>query len=223
VLYIDGEMPGQDLQERLRMFLPVRSGFLRIIPMDEQELGVSLNLARRESQELVEALLGPAELLILDNRSTLVSGGRENEAESWDTMQAWLLSLRRRGITVLLIEHEGRSGNPRGTSKREDVLDTLISLKRPEDYLMEEGARFAVHLGKARGVYGEDAAPFEAKLEVRDGLAQWTTKSLADANEELVLQLSLAGKSIRDIAKEIGIGKSSVGRMQEKLRAEGKL
>jgi hypothetical protein len=223
VLYIDGEMPGQDLQERLLMFPAVTSGFLRIIPMDEQELGVSLNLARRESQELVEALLGPAELLILDNRSTLVSGGRENEAESWDTMQAWLLSLRRREITVLLIEHEGRSGNPRGTSKREDVLDTLISLKHPEDYRMEDGARFEVHLGKARGVFGEAAAPFEAKLDVRDGVAQWTTRLVTDANEELVLRLSLAGKSIRDIEKETGISKSSVGRMQEKLRGEGKL
>ena len=84
-------------------------------------------------------------------------------------MQSWLLRLRRQGVSVLLIEHEGRSGNPRGTSKREDVLDTLINLKHPDDYQVEDGARFEVHLGKARGVFGEAAKPFEAKLEVRDG------------------------------------------------------
>ena len=49
-------------------------------------------------------------------------------------MQAWLLRLRRQGVAVLLVHHAGRSGNPRGTSKREDVLDTVIQLKHPEDY-----------------------------------------------------------------------------------------
>ncbi|MER8898361.1 AAA family ATPase [Mesorhizobium sp. M0320] len=83
VLYVDGEMPGADLQERLRMFSRVSSGRLEILPMDEQEIGDSLNLKQTESQERLEAILVPTELLILDNRSTLTSGGRENEAESW--------------------------------------------------------------------------------------------------------------------------------------------
>ncbi|WP_456679309.1 hypothetical protein [Bradyrhizobium sp. S3.7.6] len=80
---------------------------------------------------------------MLDNLSTLVNGGTENDAESWISMQAWLLQLRRRGVTVLVVHHAGRGGNARGTSKREDVLDTVIQLKRPED------------LTKARGVFGE--------------------------------------------------------------------
>ena len=223
VLYVDGEMPGADLQERLRMFSPVASGLLRILPMDEQEVGVSLNLSQKESQERIEAVLGPTELLILDNRSTLVSGGRENEAESWDSMQAWLLRLRRQAVSVLLIEHEGRSGNPRGTSKREDVLDTLINLKHPDDYQVEDGARFEVHLGKARGVFGEAARPFEAKLEVRDGVAQWTVKPPQDPEADLILSLTLAGESVREIAQEVGTSKSKVSRVQAKLRADGKL
>jgi KaiC/GvpD/RAD55 family RecA-like ATPase len=221
VLYVDGEMPGEDLQVRLRMLSDIDSDYLRILPMDEQELGITLNLAQRDSQEKIEALLQGAELLILDNRSTLAAGGKENEAESWDSMQQWLLSLRRRGVSVLLVEHEGRNGNPRGTSKREDVLDTLISLKRPEDYTPEDGARFEVH--KARGVFGDAAAPFEAKLAVRAGLAEWTTRPLVDVNEELVMTLTLAGQSIREIEKETGIPKSTVGRIQTKLRAEGRV
>ena len=70
---------------------------------------------------------------MLDNLSTLVNGGRENDAESWDEMQGWLLQLRRRGVTVLSsTTRVGRKA--RGTSKREDMLDTVINLKRPEDY-----------------------------------------------------------------------------------------
>lgn len=219
VFYIDGEMPGADLQERLRMFSQVSSGRLRILPMDEQEIGVSLNLSQTESQERLEAILGPTELLILDNRSTLTSGGRENEAESWDTMQSWQLRLRRRGVSVLLIEHEGRGGNPRGTSKREDVLDTLITLKHPEDYTIEDGARFEVHLGKARGVFGEAAKPFEAKLEVRNGEALWTVKDLQDVEADLVMKMTRDGESVRDIATAIGLSKSKVNRIQTRLKA----
>ncbi len=39
----------------------------------------------------------------------------------------------------------------RGTSRREDVLDTVIQLKRPKDYEPEDGGRFEVHFTKHCG------------------------------------------------------------------------
>ena len=56
-----------------------------------------------------------------------------------------LSMLRRRGVSVLIVHHAGKGGEQRGTSRREDVLDTSISLRRPSDYLPTEGARFEVH------------------------------------------------------------------------------
>jgi hypothetical protein len=218
VLYVDGEMPGADLQERLRMLGPVNTGNFRLLPMDEQDVGVSLNLNNRDSQRAVERLLGAAELLVLDNRSTLVVGGRENDAESWDPMQGWLLQLRRRGVSVLLVEHEGRSGNPRGTSKREDVLDTLIHLKHPDDYRAEDGARFEVHLTKARGIFGDAAKAFEAKLEVREGVGIWSVRDLTDVELERVKELTGEGMSVREIAEATGIAKSKVNRLQQRIK-----
>ena len=38
----------------------------------------------------------------------------------------------------------------KGTSRREDTLDTVIALRRPEDYSPEQGARFEIHLEKLR-------------------------------------------------------------------------
>lgn len=229
VLYIDGEMPQEALQERVRTLVaasahhPPQGDYFQLLSMDRQPLGVSINLAEPAHQAAVEAQLGETELLILDNLSTLVNGGRENDAESWNAMQAWLLTLRRRGISVLLVHHAGRGDNARGTSKREDVLDTVIQLKRPEDYDPEEGARFEVHLTKARGVFGEDALPFEAKLNVVNGQDQWECSTLADLRLEQVAELSRAGCSVRDITEQTGISKSTVSRIQAKLRAEGRL
>jgi hypothetical protein len=42
-----------------------------------------------------------------------------------------------------------------------------------------EGARFEVYLSKARGVFGEDALAFEAKLELdEEGAAPWVCTDL---------------------------------------------
>jgi len=80
-------------------------------------------------------------------------------------MQNWLLRLRRKGIAALLIHHAGTNGRQRGTSRREDALDMVIALRRPADYSREEGARFEVHIEKARTLAGEGASPFEAAVE----------------------------------------------------------
>ena len=219
VLYVDGEMPASELQERMRRLVAAHDGAypdsLKVLSMDTQEAKASLNLASELDQDLVEQI--DAEVLILDNRSTLVYAGRENEAESWDAMQPWLLQLRRANRTVLLVDHAGRGGiAARGTSKREDVLDTIIHLKRPSDYEPDQGARFEVHLEKARGIYGDDAKPFEAQLETKDGADHWAVKSLEDANEARVIEATEEGLSSREIAKELGMSKSTVNNIRRR-------
>src|SRR5215468_5734601 len=66
--------------------------------------------------------------------------------------------------------HAGTNGRQRGTSRREDALDTVIALRRPEDYSPEQGARFEVHFEKLRNrVDGNGAVAFEARIETADG------------------------------------------------------
>jgi putative DNA primase/helicase len=225
VLYVDGEMPGRLLQERIDAILagadqipPDWNRSFKMLSMDMQEIGLTLNLANPEDQKWLDDYLDGVELLVLDNLSTLVQGGRENDAESWDAMQAWLVQLRRRGISVLLIHHAGRSDNARGTSKREDVLDTVIHLKQPEDYRPEDGARFEVHLTKARSVYGEDANPFEARMSVQNDAVVWSVQDIRDLEAEQVAELTRQEHSVREIAEMTGLSKSKVNRIQKSLR-----
>lgn len=154
VLYLDGEMPGTAMQERLRALRTAAGGDppsldnLRIVTPDLC-LDPIPNLASLEGQAQVEPLLNGVELLVIDNLATLARFGKENESESWRPIQTWLLDLRRRGISVLLVHHAGKGGQQRGTSSREDILDTVINLAHPLDYKPTEGARFIVSLDKA--------------------------------------------------------------------------
>ncbi len=163
------------------------AGRLRIIAADLEENGIP-SLASREGQRLIEAHLSPGMFLVLDNLSTLLRGLEENEADSWEPVQEWLLTLRRRGIAVLLIHHAGRNGFARGTSRREDVLDLVLSLKIPDDFEAEEGARFEVHFEKVRHLHGRAAEAFEATLRVEKGCASWTTRDVAEETTERILE-----------------------------------
>ena len=213
VVYIDGEMPASALKERYAAII-IGSGFdapeanFRLVSADMQPDGLP-DLADASAQRFYDDVIEDADLVIVDNLSTVCRSLRENEANSFDAAQAWLLRQRAAGWSVLLIHHAGKGGEQRGTSKKEDVLDTVVRLRRPLNYNASDGARFEVHYTKSRGFYGEDAAPFEAQLA--DG--SWTVNEIVSADsDEAIQKLHDEGMSIRDIAARIGISSSTVGR-----------
>src|SRR5262249_56792759 len=136
----------------------------------------------------------------VENISVGGRSGGEKEAEGWLPMQNWALRHRRQGRGVVLLDHAGKTGGQRGTSKREDVLDTVISLRHPADYSPDQGARFEVHFEKCRGFYGNGAQPFEARYEVRDGAALWTRTEIVDAERARVVAAIKDGLSTREAA-----------------------
>jgi putative DNA primase/helicase len=206
------------MQERIASIVagseeePPDPSYLSILTPDLQDMAMP-NLAHQEDQEAIADLIRDTEVVIVDNLACLARHGRENDSESWLPVQTWLLGLRRQGKSVITVHHAGKGGAQRGTSSREDVLDTVISLRRPKDYDPSEGARFEVHLEKARGVYGQEAAPFEAALRMENGVAIWVCRSLEDSVRAQILALKAEEYSIRDIANETGLSRSKVQRI----------
>lgn len=226
VLYVDGEMPAISMQERLAALAtgmaapPHAMQNFSIITPDIQSRPMP-DLATTYGQQVLEPFLAGVDLLVLDNLATLCRTGKENESQSWTPMQTWLLDLRRRGMAVLLVHHAGKSGDQRGTSAREDIMDTVISLRRPTTYSVAEGARFEVHLTKARGIVGEDAMPFEVHLRSEGNQLIWDVNELVNVQAEQLKQLLAEGFSIRDCADEMGVSKSVVHRLKKKLEEGG--
>jgi putative DNA primase/helicase len=226
VLYIDGEMPEVTLQERLRAIesrfraeLP-DPDYLRLLSADRTEGGLP-DLCTDEGQGEIDAAIGTeTEVIFVDHLSALARSARENEGDDWVPLQGWALAHRRDGRAVVMIHHAGKGGAQRGTSRREDVLDTVMSLKRPDDYSPEQGARFIVEFDKARGIWGENALPFLATYEERDGAAVWTHTVLRDVELKRVVELTREGKSLRDIeeATDGRISKSKAGRLLQQAK-----
>ncbi len=231
VLYVDGEMPLVSLQERLRAIstglgADIPNDGFRMLAADNTENGLSIG--SEEGQRAIDLLLQDVDLVIFDNLSTLCTNGSESASDAWVPMQNWLLKLRRQGIAVLLVHHAGTNGRQRGTSRREDALDTVIALRRPEDYSPEQGARFEVHFEKMRNrVDGDAAAPFEARLgaisaDENDGVRWWGC-DLRPPVLKQAAELFQDGLSVREVAASLRISKTEAGRLRLRASDAGML
>ena len=169
-------------------------------------------------QDEIEAHLDGVSLLVLDNLSALVRAVKENEGEGWLPVQDWALDLRRRGIAVLFVHHAGKGGAQRGTSRREDLLDSVLTLKHPSDYHAEEGLRCIVDYEKSRGFYGVDARSFEVKMSAGpSGESVWTVADCEASTDARASKMFQDGMSIRDVAEELGISRSKAHRLKNAL------
>ncbi len=231
VLYVDGEMQLADLQSRLGsiragMAAEIPNDRFRILAADSTEAGI--NLSSIEGQQALEPHLADIDLLILDNLSTLLTSGSEGASDAWLPVQNWLLRLRRKGTAVFLIHHAGVNGRQRGTSRREDALDTVIALRRPADYSPEEGARFEVHLEKARALVGAGAMSFEAVVEALASESgklgiQWLARDLKPPIYQQAAELFATGRTVRQVKAILGISHGEAGRLRLRAAAEGLL
>ncbi len=229
VLYLDGEMPAHAMQERFARIVKANGqrepeGYFRLLTPDMQPNGLTPNLATLEGQDQINSVIeADTALVVVDNLSCLArSQERENDAESWQAIAEWALPLRARGIAVLFVHHAGKNGTQRGTSKREDQLDAVLMLKRPEEYESKQGACFEIHFEKARGLFGDDVTPIEAQLTLDQGGAEaWAWRYVEDATLKRVAALADEGAKQKDVADEMGLSRFQVNRLLGKAREKG--
>lgn len=224
VLYVDGELPGAALQKRVNCFPKNPAQQFYVLCRDTFLLRRELppDLGEAEGRQVLDRIIADCDprLIILDSLSTLFRTGVENEAESWAPIGAWLMGHRWAGRSVILIHHEGRGGKPRGTSKREDPLDTMIGLKK----VTEEGGDdsesvFDLTFTKHRDFFGKDAEPMRLHLSIVDGQVQWRHQQIRDVKRERIREMRRIGMTHDQIAKEVGVSRSRVSQIVSELLA----
>ena len=99
-------------------------------------------------------------------------------------------------------------------------MDTVISLRHPDDYSPKEGARFIVDFKKARGFSGDEAESFIAQLEEKNNKFQWHIEDLEDSLFQKVISFNKAGMSQKDIAEKLGVNKSTVSKYISRAKYE---
>jgi hypothetical protein len=140
-------------------------------------------------------------------------------------MQRFLLHQKRYRRAMLLVHHANREGAMRGTTRREDALDLVLALRRPDDGPPAGNARFEIHVEKARRKAGAPLVPILAELETDagSGRARWRWQP-ADGNRfERAVALLNRGLSAREAWEALGISRTSLFRLKAEARARGLL
>ena len=225
VLYVDGEMPLDGLRERNRA-LRGGSGVLdllsheRLFDRSETVLNLSAAPAQKKLTEL--CVTNRYDVVFLDNLSCLFSGVAENDADAWEAVLPWLLSLRRKKIAVVIVHHANRAGQQmRGTSRREDAAFWVLRLDSVAEQEREgEGARFVSRFTKNRQGTAEETEPLQWHYVTEGNQVRAKCKPMQSLEVfKQWLRDGLTGCS--EIAEEMGMTKGAVSKLAKKGEREG--
>ena len=230
VYYIDGEMPLESIRDRMNMIMAryiykykvseipfhisnpllFKNNFIPKI----NDTKITQPMFKDEVKRFSDIYQKPL-FICFDNLSCLTDY-KENDNDDWTSMLDMYTELKHEGHSICHVHHVGKGGHQRGASRKHDALDTVIHLKRPEEYDASEGAVFNVKFDKHRHFAGEYARSFKCAIKVDDNnKVSWDISDFKDvASEELLTAycMGLPDITYTKLEEEFGISKSSIGR-----------
>lgn len=237
VVYLDGEMAEPDLQENMK-------GLAKSLPPEDPERPLHIlsanrfakqyeeqpNLASKKWRENIYNLLKKnpnIKVLVLDNAAALTPGIVENCKEEWDPINQWLISLRHLGVSTILVHHAGKGGEQRGTSGREDAMDTVIKVDYPSDYdPSKHHAYFKVQFTKSRNLKpGDDKKAFSLEIMMDDdlGLIWQETDAISpgEHKKRIMAEIVRGERKGNEIAKMFGVGSGRISQLRKEAKEKG--
>jgi len=231
-LLLDGEMPREDLIERssaLGLTSERQNPFYIYSDAHSNQLGLPRAHLAKESwrQKMKQILITrKVKLWAIDNLASLAAGLDENKKQDWDPINSWLLELRFAGISTIILHHVNKEGGQRGTSAREDNIDTSIMLKSPHNYTPEDGAKFIVHFSKARVQTSKLNLISDTEFKLtqdEDGKYVWTYGNLKQERKQEIIKMIDEGFDQKSIVEALGITKGYVSRIKNQAVKDGLL
>jgi hypothetical protein len=221
VFYFDAEMNLPDMQERVRK-LGITSSCFHLLSNERlyNETGEGVNIASPLHQQAISEILPDGSLFILDNLSTSQRNMQEDKNDSFDLIKDWLLSLRHRHITVLIVHHAGRNGDHmRGGSRREDMAHWIIKLENQD----EGGAlTYITTFIKCRNCTPRDAPALRWALANTGETIAYTCEKYRE--QDIMLEYIRQGHDgCTELAEILECTKGTVSKKAAKLIQEGKL
>jgi hypothetical protein len=216
VLYVEGELPGAELQERIMSQVRDCDNYYLITP-EAQPNSMIPPLTDPRVRDLVEEAVVKhgIKILFLDSISTLANIPT-NDEDNWLALCAWFRVLRNKyHLANFFLHHDGKSGMQRGHSKVEDLLDKSVQLTWENGYQGADGLKFTLRFDKARQPVKETNF-----LEVEwDNELGWAYRDRsAEDKKKKALEMIAADKRSVEICRELHISKTTLSNW----RNEGK-
>lgn len=231
-LYVEAEMAAEDVRARFKELNPSRERKEPLCIYSAaygNQLGLPApNLLDEKWRTKMKSILiaRNVKLLILDNLASLAPGIDENLKKDNDPISQWLLELRFAGMATIIPHHTNEVGDQRGTSAREDHLDSSITLKTPSDYVPEDGCKFVCHFKKARVRTEELGLIADCQFQLgldENGQLKWTWGNVRRETKIEILKLMDEGQRQIEVASILGLTRGYVSKVVKSASKDGLL
>ncbi|MCK8784172.1 AAA family ATPase [Roseomonas sp. NAR14] len=238
VLLVDGEMAMEDLQDRLRVLAGTVEGLdaeaagsnLLILARQDQSADVLFpDIGKEEGQDAVLRMAQGhgAELVLLDNFSTLAEVEDENAASAMNPVLSFLLRLKQARLACVLVHHSGKDGgNYRGSSKLAATFEVILGLVRENSAGSVTGAAFTTQWDKFRSAPHPTLVPRDVALvDGPDGVLLWRAEPAERDKVRAYLAALETGQcsSQREIAKACGWSEGEASKVRGRAILAGRL
>lgn len=218
VIYVDGELPLEQLYERARTF-GLTNDVLLISPENINQDSINLFNPFHYDKliEAIDAHIGSGHdgVLFLDSQAMLMKGDPLKEQFQSQRLDM-LYKLRRKGVCVIEMHHSGKDiDRQRGSSRNDDGLDIQIQLSPCRDHDSDTGLRFEWTVRKKRH---ETLLDSGFVVTLQDGVWSRRVSDEQQAVEEALQE----GVSLRKIATDLDITLSKVARLKRKIAQAGR-
>ena len=242
VLYIDGEMPLDDIKDRMEVLCKangdiddnaLKENFLLMARQDQGPEVQFIDLAKEATQEfLIDKIVEDhIDLVILDNLSTLATIDDENSASAFNDVVKFLLKMKQTGCACLLVHHAAKNTSQyRGSSKIATTFEVIIKL---ESLNSREGdrfntTRFSFCWEKYRGKRDENTGhnlevALEAPSDGKDTESVWSTCTSEEAENTYILEMLRSGSycTNKELAAALGISEATMTRKKQGMIKSG--
>lgn len=226
VLYVDAEMPGAMMQDRVRASRGVEGLHMANLTYWASQAGYGpINLADPEGQAIISHwgdTVG-ADVLILDNLMSLAfsPGVSLNSDEYWAPILPWMVKQRGEGRLVILLDHSNTSGSVHGTKTKTWHVDLALSLSETQEDEPETGFQgrkseknLLTSFEKVRSpIPDENGHIYQDKiLTLSEVGKEWRWSPGRDALRLKASEMKENGMNYKDIAHATGVPLSSLYR-----------
>jgi RecA-family ATPase len=224
-LFVDGELSLYDLKKRTEV-LDLGSPNLTLLSKTMLERNdVPFNLKNEDARELLSNFIlkgnesGRFQLVILDNIFSLFPGVDLLSGLDWSEINSWLIGLRSKGITILLVHHTTKAGDQYGSITKEFNIDCSLLLKDARDNEKEDCC-FSVKVTKKRSQFLNLEGK---KYRLTDG--EWFVEEIKQSNEELkkvkVIQGLFEGMKQKELAQMLKVSKGRITQIKDEMLKKG--
>ena len=240
ILYVEGELPGSDIQIRINGMLNVigkkydPKNFYVSSLQQQLKVNASGFTPIQTEQGLIEienAIVeikkrtGKMPVVFIDNISCLAGGLKENDADAWSPIINKFVKWKNMGSTVFYFHHLNKGNDSSGSTMQHRTIDMVIRMRKPDNKqkiktFEEKGVQAIVDFPKWR-LHDNSKYAQEHMLICEDW--KWQKMPVITSDEADIIKMFNDGLDVKEMSKQIDLAEKTIYKKIQKLKNEGVL